>query len=95
MDLYTAVALGNVTWTDSLGIYEGCYVDSVVAGGAAAKAGIEGDSVIVGAYLNDEYYKISNSNYISLILTRYKKGDTLKLVVQYKQDKKEHVVFNG
>lgn len=95
MDLYTAVALGNVTWTDSLGIYEGCYVDSVVAGGAAAKAGIEGDSVIVGAYLNDEYYKISNSNYISLILTRYKKGDTLKLVVQYKQDKKEHIVFNG
>lgn len=95
MDLYIAVSLGNVTWTDSLGVYEGCYVDSVVVGGAAANSGMVGDCVIVGAYLNNEYYSVKNSNYISIILARYKKGDTLKLVVQEKQGKKEYIVFNG
>jgi S1-C subfamily serine protease len=95
MDLYVAASLGNVTWADSLGVYEGCYVDSVIAGGAATSAGMIGDCVIVGAYLNDEYYTVKNSNYISIILARYKKGDTLKLVVHEKQEKKEYIVFNG
>lgn len=95
MDLYTAVALGNVTWTDAIGLYEGCYIDTVVFEGAAYNAGVRGDSVIVGAYLNDEYYEIKDSNYISILLTRYKEGDTLRLVIQYRQEKKEHTVFNG
>lgn len=95
MDLYVAVSLDIVTWTDGLGVYEGCYIESVVLGSAAANAGITGDSVAIGAYLNDEYYEIKNSDYVSIILSRYKQGDTLKLVIQYKDGIKEHVVFNG
>ena len=44
---------------------------------------------------HDEYYEIKNSDYVSIILSRYKQGDTLKLVIQYKDGVKEHVVFNG
>lgn len=95
MDLYNAVAVNGVNWTDGLKVYEGCYVDSVVAGSAAAKAGILGDSVIVGAYLNDEYFEVKGMNYIFVILSRYKEGDTLKFEVQYRQTKKVHVVFGA
>lgn len=93
IDLYNAVALYGVTWTDSIDLFEGCYIDEVVAGGAAEKAGITADSVIVGAYLNDEYFEVKGSNYISIILTRYKQGDTLKVEVQYQDTKKVHVIF--
>lgn len=93
IDLYNAVALYGVTWTDSMELYEGCYIDQVVAGGVADKANILSDSVIVGAYLNDEYYKIKGSNYISIVLSRYKEGDTLKFEVQYQNEKKVHVIF--
>ena len=74
-------------------LYEGCYIDQVVAGGAADKANILSNSVIVGAYLNDEYYEIKGSNYISIVLSRYKEGDTLKFEVQYQNEKKVHVIF--
>ena len=93
IDLYNAVALYGVTWTDSMELYEGCYIDQVVAGGAADKANILSNSVIVGAYLNDEYYEIKGSNYISIVLSRYKEGDTLKFEVQYQNEKKVHVIF--
>ena len=93
IDLYNAVALYGVNWTDGLGLYEGCYIDSVVAGSASAKAGITGDSVIVGAYLNDEYFEIKGTNYIQVVLSRFKEGDTLKVEVQYKTSKKVHVIF--
>lgn len=93
IDLYSAVALYGVIWTDSIDLFEGCYIDQVIAGGAAASAGLTADSVIVGAYLNDEYYEIKGGNYISVILTRFKEGDTLKFIVQYRTEKKEHVIF--
>ncbi len=93
IDLYSAVALYGVTWTDPIDLFEGCYIDQVIAGGAAASAGLTADSVIVGAYLNDEYYEIKGGNYISVILTRFKEGDTLKFIVQYRTEKKEHVIF--
>ena len=82
-----------MTWTDPIDLFEGCYVDQVIAGGAAASAGLTADSVIVGAYLNDEYYEIKGGNYISVILTRFKEGDTLKFIVQYRTEKKEHIIF--
>ena len=52
-----------------------------------------GDSVIVGAYINDVYYPIKDSNYVLIILTRYNQGDTLKLEVQYKTEKKVHTLY--
>ena len=92
LDLYMGATLYDITWPDSIGVYEGCYVDSVSAGSAAEKSGMTGDSVIVGAYINDVYYPIKDSNYVLIILTRYNQGDTLKLEVQYKTEKKVHTL---
>ena len=93
LDLYTAVSIYGVTWPDEIGVYEGCYVESVSSGSASAKSGMLGDSIIVGIYLNEQYIKVKDSNIISVILARYKEGDTLKFEVQYKTEKKVHVIF--
>ena len=93
LELYKAVAIYDVTWPDEIGVYEGCYVESVVSGSACAKSGMLGDSIIVGAYLNDQYFKVVDNNMVSIVLSRYKEGDTLKFEVQYKTEKKVHVIF--
>jgi S1-C subfamily serine protease len=93
MDLYNAVARNVVSWTDTAKIYEGCYVESVVAGSVSANAGIPGDSVIVGAYLNDEYFEVNGMSMIFVLLSRYKEGDTLKFEVRDRQTTKVYTVF--
>lgn len=93
VDLYNVVAIYEITWPNEIGVYEGCYIESVVSGSAAATAGVLGDSVIVGVYLNDQYFEVKDSTMISVILSRYKEGDTLKFEVQYKTEKRVHIIF--
>lgn len=89
IELYAVVMEGTATWTDEISLYEGLYIESVVAGGRFAKAGATAQGVITKAWLNGEEYRISGSAKLFTLLSRIQKGDSFKVEVVYQTGAKE------